>query len=95
MVYFVAAIYFDDEQNSKEYLEYIKAVKPIVKKYQGRYIVRSEKITALGSNWRPNRIIIIEFDTREQLEMCFSSEEYKRIALLRENSVDSRALIIE
>lgn len=46
MVYFVATIYFDDEQDNKEYLEYIEAVKPIINKYQGRYIVRSEKITA-------------------------------------------------
>ncbi|MGN0436382.1 MAG: DUF1330 domain-containing protein [Wujia sp.] len=95
MVYFVATIHYDGERDNKDYLEYIEAVKPIVNKYHGRYIVRSEKITTLSTDWKPNRIIIIEFDTREQLEMCFSSEEYKRIAALRENTVDSRALIVE
>lgn len=95
MVYFVVTAYFDKEKDKAEYLEYIKAVKPIVNKYHGRYIVRSEKITPLSSDWRPNRVIIIEFETRAQLEMCFSSEEYKQIALLRENSVDSKAIIIE
>lgn len=95
MVYFVASIYFNEEKDKKEYFEYIKAVKPIVEKYHGRYIIRSEKITALCSDWRPNRVIIIEFDTRKQLEMCFCSEEYKQIAFLRENSVDSKAIIIE
>lgn len=95
MVYFVITTYFDEEKDKEDYLEYIKAVKPIVSKYYGRYIVRSEKITALSSEWSPNRVIIIEFDTREQLEMCFSSQEYKQIAFLRENSVDSKAIIIE
>ena len=95
MVYFVAIIYFDEEKDKGDYLKYIEAVKPIVSKYHGRYIVRSEKITALSSDWRPNRVIIIEFDTREQLDMCFSSEEYREIASLRENSVDSKAIIIE
>ena len=95
MVYFVVTTYFDEEKDKKDYLEYIKAVKPIVSKYHGRYIVRSEKITALSSEWSPNRVIIIEFDTREQLEMCFSSEEYKQLSFLRENSVDSKAIIIE
>lgn len=95
MVYFVITTYFADEKDKKDYLQYINAVKPIVSKYHGRYIVRSEKITALSTEWSPNRVIIIEFDTREQLEMCFSSEEYKQIAILRENSVDSKAIIIE
>lgn len=95
MVYFVVTIYFDKEKGNEDYLEYIKAVKPIVNKYCGRYIVRSEKITALSLDWKPNRIIIIEFDKREQLEMCFASEEYKQISFLRENSVDSKAIIVE
>ncbi len=95
MVYFVATIYFNEVGDKKEYLEYIKMVKPIVNKYQGRYIVRSEKITSLNKEWKPDRIIIIEFDTREQLEKFFSSKEYRNIALLRENSVESKAIIIE
>lgn len=95
MVDFVATIHFDKEKVKKQYLDYIKAVQPIVDKYHGRYIVRSEKITSLSAEWSPNRVIIIEFDTREQLEQCFSSQEYKQIAVLRENSVDSKAIIIE
>lgn len=58
MVYFVVTTYFDNEKNNEAYLEYIRAVKPIVNKYHGRYIVRSEKITALNLDWCPNRIII-------------------------------------
>ena len=95
MVDFVATIHFDKEKVKKQYLDYIKAVQPIVDKYHGRYIVRSEKITSLSAEWSPNRVIIIEFDTKEQLEQCFSSQEYKQIAVLRENSVDSKAIIIE
>lgn len=60
MVYFVATTYFNQEKDKRDYLEYIKAVKPIVEKYHGRYVVRSEKITALSPGWRPDRAIIIE-----------------------------------
>ncbi|MGN0373537.1 MAG: DUF1330 domain-containing protein [Enterocloster sp.] len=95
MVYFAAAIYFDETRDGKNYLDYIRIVKPIVEKYQGRYLIRSEKITALGNERRPDRMIVIEFDSREQLEQCFSSEEYRKIACLRENSVISRAVIAE
>ena len=94
MVYFVATIYFDKDKGY-EYSEYIEKVVPIVEKYNGKYIIRSEKITPLGIDWKPNRVIIIEFDTKEHLEDCFASEEYRKIASLRENSVNSNAIILE
>ena len=94
MVYFVATIYFDNDKGY-EYSEYIEKVVPIVEKYNGKYIIRSEKITPLGTGRKPNRVIIIEFNTKEQLEECFASEEYRKIASLRENSVDSNAIILE
>lgn len=40
-------------------------------------------------------LIVIWFDTREALERCFSSEEYKAIVAKRRESVDSRAVIAE
>lgn len=95
MVYFVVTIFFDKTEEWEEYLQYIERVKPIVKQYHGRYITRSEKITALSEEWKPDRVIIIEFDTREELDRCFSSKEYKKIAVLREKSVNSKAIIIE
>lgn len=94
MVYFVATTYFDNDKG-RDYLEYIEKVVPVVEKYNGRYIIRSEKITPLCTNWKPNRVIIIEFDTKQNLEECFASEEYRKIAALRENSVDSKAIIVE
>lgn len=94
MVYFLATINFDKDKTC-EYSEYIEKVVPIVEKYKGRYIVRSEKITPLGEEWNPNRVIIIEFDSKEHLETCFSSKEYREIASLREQSVISNAIIIE
>lgn len=95
MVYFVATIYYDKGNDLNTYHDYINAVKPIVQKYHGRYLARSESITALSTDWKPDRVILIEFDTREQLDICFSSEEYQQIAGLREYSVDSKAIIIE
>jgi len=94
MVYFVATIHFG-KNKGEAYLDYIERVVPIVEKYNGRYLIRSERVTALGADWQPDRVIIIEFDTKEDLEKCFASEEYKSIAPLRENTVKSNAIIME
>lgn len=95
MVYFLVTTHFNKNTDNKMCGKYIQDVTEIVHKYGGNYIVRSENITHLGQIWKPDRVIIIEFDTREQLDACFTSEEYMKIAALRENSVDSRAVIIE
>lgn len=95
MIYFIVNTYRNDKMKKNEYDEYIRQVKPIVESYGGRYLIRSEHITALSDKWRPERVIIIEWDTKEQLQQCFSSKEYRSIAGKREHSVDSRAIIVE
>lgn len=95
MVYFIVSVYEDKSKEKNEYEDYIRLVKPIVEKYGGRYLVRSDKVTALQDMWCPKRIIVITWDTKEQLTKCFASKEYREIASKRENSVDSRAIIVE
>ncbi|MDE7228908.1 MAG: DUF1330 domain-containing protein [Oscillospiraceae bacterium] len=93
--YFIVDTYIDEQAGRGEYDEYIRLVKPIVEKYGGKYLVRTENITALSVKRTPNRAIVIKFDSREQLDKCFSSDEYKAIMSKRTNSVDSRAIIAE
>ncbi|MDE7061811.1 MAG: DUF1330 domain-containing protein [Lachnospiraceae bacterium] len=95
MVYFIACIKTDINGKPQRYQEYIREVEPIVKRFGGRYMVRSDRVTNLSEDWKPDRVIIIEWDSREQLEQCFRSEEYQKIAGKRENSVDSKAIIVE
>lgn len=95
MVYFIAIITFDEAKDRRDYLVYMDKVKPIVEKNNGRYVVRSNNITVLNEGWKVNRLIVIAFENREQLERCFSSSEYQKIAYLRENSVNSKAMIVE
>ena len=93
MIYFIALI--QEIKKKDEYDEYIRLVKPIVEKYGGRYLIRSNKIVALQKEWCPDRIIVIKWKTREQLKLCFSSNEYKEIVDKRQNSVYSKAIIVE
>lgn len=95
MVYFIATIYTDEEKDRADYESYIKEVKPIVERFGGRYLVRSDKVQALSGKWNPERVVLIEWESKEQLQRCFSSKEYREISGKRENSVDSRAIIVE
>lgn len=57
--------------------------------------MRGGKVTPLSNNWDPERIILIEFSSSEDVERCFSSPEYKGIASLREGSTVTKSIIVE
>jgi len=94
-VYFIVTTFFEKEQSRCLYDEYIERVKPIVESYGGTYLVRTDEIIALSDQWRPDRVIVIRFSNRKDLDCCFASEEYRAIKDLRMQSVDSRAVIVE
>jgi uncharacterized protein (DUF1330 family) len=82
-------------KNESLYSEYIAKVPNIIEKYGGRYLVRGGEITPITYNWNPQRVIIIEFDSKEQLQRCFSSQEYLEISPLREKSTVGKSIVVE
>ncbi len=93
--YFIVNTKISDLSKRKQYDEYIVKVKPIAESFGGRYIVRSEQITALSDSWKPDRVIVIEFASKAQILAWLSSPQYKEVSSLRVNSVESEAIIIE
>jgi len=77
------------------YAEYVEQVPAVVARYGGRYLARGGDVVPLTADWHPQRIILIEFDSIDQVQDCFASPEYRALAPLREQSTTSRAIIIE
>lgn len=80
--------------NQEIYNQYIKSVAQIINSHNGEYIARSNKIIPFFGE-TPQRSIVIAFDSMNEAEKCFHSEEYAKIKHLRENSTLSKAFFIE
>ncbi len=93
--FFIIDVYIDKSKGRGSYDDYIEKVKPIVEKYGGEYIARTENVTSLSPLRKPDRVIIIKFPSREMLDACFASDEYRQIMHERIDSVDARAVIVE
>ena len=93
--FFIVDVYIDENKGRGSYDDYIEKVKPIVESYGGEYLARTENVTALSSLRQPDRVIIIRFPSRENLDSCFASHEYGQIMHERIDSVDARAVIVE
>lgn len=82
-------------KDPEKYKQYISEVPAIVKKYGGSYLVRGGRITALTGDWKPERMILIEFPSEDNIKKWLSSPEYQAIKPLREAGADTRAVLLE
>jgi uncharacterized protein (DUF1330 family) len=79
-VYMVAAIRVTDAAG---YPEYARLAGPAVEQYGGRYLVRGGAMETLEGSIDANRLVVIEFPSREQATKWWTSPEYEAAKLIR------------
>jgi uncharacterized protein (DUF1330 family) len=81
--------------NADTYAEYVTKVQPIVEAHGGRYLARGGEITPLSGGWEPERLVIVEFPSEDNLRAWLASDDYRALAPLREGTTTSRALFTQ
>jgi uncharacterized protein (DUF1330 family) len=77
------------------YQEYISRVPETLARFGGRYLSRGNRVIPLFGDWKPERMILIEFPDERRIRDWLVSPEYLAIAPLREAGAASRAVILE
>jgi uncharacterized protein (DUF1330 family) len=77
------------------YEEYKKQAAATVHKYGGKYIVRGGRTEVLEGNWKPKRIVILEFPTAERAKEWLNCSEYSEPRKLRHKTAKTNMLVIE
>jgi uncharacterized protein (DUF1330 family) len=91
-----AYLIFDFEiRDSDSMREYSEKVPGIVRKFGGKYLVRGGTIETVEGDWRPSRIVVLEFPSVEQAKRYHDSEEYAPFQKVRLKAGPSRAILVE
>ncbi len=77
------------------YAEYKDLAAPTVAQYGGKYIVRGGKAENLEGDWKPSRIVVLQFDNVEQARKWLESPEYRPAMELRHQTAVTRSIIVE
>lgn len=77
------------------YAEYAGQVPALVERYGGRYLVRGGGVVPLGGSWRPERIVLVQFETMDLVQDFLDCAEYRALVPLRQQSSISRTIIVE
>ena len=68
---------------------------PTVAAFGGRYVVRGGTIDNIEGDWKPGRVVIIEFDSVAQAKAWYDSQMYEEAKALRIRSTTSSLMIVE
>src|SRR4051794_4247804 len=62
--------------------------------FGGRYVVRRSEPVVLDGDWSPGRLVIIEFDSPEQVRTFYDSPQYQAILPFRLASTKGHVLLL-
>ena len=77
------------------YEEYRRQVPATLEAYGGRFLVRGGKHETLEGDWRPKRLVVLEFDSPEQARAWWESEEYREPKALRQRLSTGSLILVE
>ena len=77
------------------YEEYKKLAPPAVALYGGKYVARGGKNETLEGEWRPDRLVILEFPSMEQAKAWVNSPEYAPARAMRHKYAKSNMVLVE
>src|SRR4029077_2572146 len=77
------------------YEEYKKQASDTVHRYGGKYIVRGGTTEVLEGNWKPKRIVVLEFPSVARAKEWLNCEEYREPRKLRHKTAKTNMLVVE
>lgn len=76
-------------------VEYRRLAQTAVEKFGGRYLVRGGAYQVLEGDWRPQRLVVLEFDSAERARSFYDSPEYVAARQARADCSRFDMLLIE
>ena len=90
--YFVAQIKINDND---EYERYLETFDGIFSKYNGKYLAIDESPTLLEGTWDYTKSVLVEFNTKDEFEAWYYSEEYQQILKYRLRAAKCDSILLE
>ena len=84
-----------DVTDPATYEEYRQQAGGTVLSHGGRYLVRGGAVETLEGDWRPKRIVVLEFESVERAREWWSCEEYREPKKLRQKSAATKMILLE
>ena len=77
------------------YEEYKKQAGATVAQHGGKYIVRGGKTEVLEGDWKPKRIVVLQFESMQRAKEWLNCEEYHEPRKMRHRTAKTNMILVE
>jgi uncharacterized protein (DUF1330 family) len=74
---------------------YIANVPAFIEKHGGKYIVQGAEPRPIEGNWSPQRMVILEFPTRQNAEQFLADPGFQELAKTRHKTTTSQLVLVD
>ena len=75
--------------------KYIAEIPAFIAKHSGKYIVQGVQPTTIEGDWKPERMVIIEFPEREKAEAFLTDPEIQDLFKVRHDTTTSKLVLAD
>ena len=75
--------------------KYVDEIPAFIAKHSGKYLVRGVQPTTIEGDWKPDRMVILEFAARENAEAFLSDPEIQDLFKLRHDTTTSKLVLVD
>ncbi len=75
--------------------EYIDKIPAFIKKHGGKYVVQGVEPEVMEGNWRPERVVVLEFPDKEIAKGFLNDPQAQPLFSIRHTSTESKLILVE
>ena len=91
-----AYLIYDAVVTDPQKYEQYKILTPVaIAAHGGKFVVRGGRHEAVEGDWKPNRMVIVEFASYEKAQEFWNSPEYTAARKSREGAAIAKAVIVQ
>jgi len=84
-----------DIYDIEKFLQYQKAVAPLLQDAGARYLARGGEFRVYEGDYQPDRLIIVEFPSLKDIDSFYASDGYQALEAQRKSCSSSRVVAVE
>jgi uncharacterized protein (DUF1330 family) len=84
-----------DITDPERYAQYKAASPDAVAAGGGRFVVRGGELAVLEGDWRPSRLVVLEFEDLAAAKRWYEAEVYQAVKKLREGAAHIRMVAVQ
>jgi len=84
-----------DVTDPEQYEQYKAASPGAVASGGGRFVVRGGELAVLEGDWKPTRLVVLEFEDLDAARRWYDSPEYQEAKKLRDGAASLRMVAVQ